>query len=185
MKHLVTIKFKYDNRRTDFQLMVFAAIIILGGFLSLLYRTPTLTFLFITALIIQLLFLYKPDGRARILVENGKIFLAIIENRSSERKIEVISYKFRWNYHFLETGKSESASNDQSGHVNFIFTRVEFKLINDTTFVLGKELYQWKSIPKNWEYELFVSTSDIPIGITSYDLAKLKADLKKNELTYE
>ena len=66
----------------------------------------------------------------------------------------------------------------KASHVNYIFIRLEFILINGKRIILGKELNQWNSAPANWEYGVLIAEGCEFIGITSHDLVKLKKEME-------
>ena len=126
----------------------------------------------------------RPDGIIKILDKKNGMFLQIIERNKKEKLAKIAASRFRWSYNFLSSGKGGEAGKNSVTHVNYLFSRVEFELVDGITLTLGRELKQWESIPKDWEYNDLKFPTKKPICITRYDLTKLKKKLEERKIKY-
>ena len=103
--------------------------------------------------------------------------LVVVNKDKVELQEKPVSYYFRWSYNSIESTRG-AVGTPKASHVNYIFIRLEFILINGKRIILGKELNQWNSAPANWEYGVLIAEGCEFIGITSHDLVKLKKEME-------
>ena len=174
MELLASIKYKYDNKRANLQMKIICWSIVIGLLLTILTRSIIVSMFLFGVVVTQILLFKRQDGMINLLDSENGIFLQREEGGQKEQLEKVVSTKFRWSYNFISSGKGGEAGKNSVTHINFIFTRVEFELLNGTTLTIGRELNQWNSIPENWMYEPLSESIEKSICITSYDLVKLK-----------
>lgn len=175
MNLIASIKYKYDNEQNDRKMKLIIWTVIIGLILLLISYSAILGILLILIIIAEIVIIYKPDGIVNLYTQGEELFL----QRDQGKKEKISSHKFRWSYNFVEAGATGGEGGGKGSHASFVFTRVEFYLENNETIIIGRESFQWGSIPQNWQYDLYELPPNTQLKVTSYNLDKLKKLLEK------
>ncbi|MBI1224802.1 MAG: hypothetical protein GC192_06160 [Bacteroidetes bacterium] len=176
MKLISKIKYKKDDNNSDFQLKVLVFSIVVSIFITPLSRSIIILAIVCIIILLEIIILSKKNGLIKLYEKDGDYELSIEDKGKPVVYEKILSYKFRWSYNYIPFVKRDVGT-PKAAHVNYIFIRVEFTFVNGKRIILGKELNQWKSTPTNWEYEVLITEGSEFLGITSYDLVKLKKEI--------
>ena len=172
---MVKLTYKEDNEKSDFQLKVIILSTLIGFAIIPLFMNKIVTLLVLLALGLLIGFLSKSDGEIDIYQDGELLSFKITPKEDAPSVIEkMVAYEFSWNYNLLDEGGGIGRN------ITFIFLKLELTTNDGKKYIIGKELKQWQSLPKDWDYKVLDLEEDHKMLIVSDNMDKIK---KKVEST--